>query len=642
MTDLKRLFSPFKIGRMELKNRIVMGPMGTNLSNPDGSLTEKHIVYYETRARGGVGLIITEMAVVDPRGRYQPRMHEISDDTHIEGWKNLVKRVHAQGAKIVMQLGHAGRETFPALIGGLQPVAPSVVPTPITKVIPQELTVDEIKHLVKQYAQAAWRAKEAGVDGIEVHGAHCYLIANFMSPLTNKRSDAYGGGLDGRIKFPIEVIHAIRERIGRDIPLLFRISADEMIPGGLCLEETKVMCRFLVEAGVDGLEVSRGSLETLRWIVPTMGTPIALNVQCAAEIKDVVNVPILVVGRINDPIVADYILETKKADLIVMSRALLVDPDLPRKALSGNLEGIVPCIACNQCLQSTMSGNPATCSLNPALGREKEMEIVPAGRRKKVLIIGGGPAGLEAAKVASLRGHQVTLYERTDRLGGQLNIAAVPPTKQELIKAIKYLSTEVRKLGVKVEIGKEFTAESIPSSIPDVVIMATGSSPLIPDLPGVSYPKVVTAKAVLSGQVTIGSKALVMGGGMIGSETADFLSELSVEVTLLEMLEDIAMDMVIWQREFLLERLAKRGVKVIPSAKVIEIFEDGVKFIRGGKEENIRGMDHIIIAMGAKSVDDLSSKIKGEVKEFYIIGDASEPRKIVDAVRDGMEIGLKI
>ncbi|MBW1828922.1 MAG: NADH:flavin oxidoreductase, partial [Deltaproteobacteria bacterium] len=349
MIELKNLFSTFNIGTMELKNRIVMGPMGTNLSNPDGSITQEDIAYYEARARGGAGMIITEMVVFEERGKYQPRIPMLSSDSHIQGWRSLAEKVHAHGTKIVLQLGHAGRETVPDFINGLQTVAPSAVPPP-TGIIPKELTVEEIQDLVNEYAQAAGRGMEAGIDAIQIHGAHCYLMANFMSPITNKRCDEYGGGIEGRLRFALEVVRAIRKRVGNEVPLLFRIAAEEMTPGGRSLEETKVMCRLLVDAGIDAIEVSRGSLAALRWVVPTMGNPLALNVQYASEIKDVVDVPILTVGRINEPIVAEHILETKKADLIVMARALLVDPQWPNKAFSGKYDDIVPCIACNQCL----------------------------------------------------------------------------------------------------------------------------------------------------------------------------------------------------------------------------------------------------------------------------------------------------
>jgi len=642
MCTLETLFSPFKIGTLELRNRIVMGPMGTNLSNPDGTITEEQIGYYEARARGGVGLIITEMAVVDPIGRYQPRIPEISNEKQIEGWKKLVKAVHVRGAKIVIQLGHAGRETVPELIGGARPVAPSPIPAPHTKIAPKELTIKEIKELINRYAEAAERAVEAGVDGIEVHGAHCYLMAGFMSPLTNKRSDAYGGGLDGRLRFPVEVVGAIRERVGPGIPILFRISADEMVPGGLGFQETKIICRMLVEAGVEAIEISRGSLTTLRWVVPPAGTPIALNLSYASELKKIVDVPILVVGRINDPRVAEEILKTNQADLIVMSRALLADPDLPKKAHSKNRDEIVPCIACNQCLSTVMGGNILVCSVNPFVGKEKEIHIAPAKRKKKVLVVGGGPAGMEAARVAKLRGHEVTLYDKASRLGGQLLVAAVPRAKQELVKLIKYFSFQINKLGVKVELEREVTEDLVSKLHPDVVVLATGSRPIIPDIPGMSNKKVTTAIDVLAGKVAIGNKAVIIGGGMVGCETADYLAEMMTDVVLLEEKEEIAEDMVIWQREFLLERLAAQGVRIFTSVKVKEIIDNGIVFVKGDKEEEILNVDNIVLAAGATPAKDLLTGIKEKVREVYTIGDASRPRKVLDAIREGTEVGLKI
>ena len=641
MTELKKLFSTFNIGTMEVKNRIVMGPMGTNLSNPDGSIAREEIAYYEARARGGAGMIITEMVVFDERGKYQPRIPMISSDSHIQGWKSLAEAVHAHGTKIVMQLGHAGRETVPDFINGLQPVAPSAVPPP-TGIIPKELTVEEIQDLVNEYAQAAGRGVEAGVDAIQIHGAHCYLMANFMSPITNKRCDEYGGGIEGRLRFAPEVVRAIRNRVGAEVPLLFRISAEEMTPGGRSLEETKVMCRLLVDAGIDAIEVSRGSLAALRWVVPTMGNPLALNVQYASEIKDVVDVPILTVGRINEPIVAEHILETKKADLVVMARALLVDPEWPNKVSLGKYDDIVPCIACNQCLFTVMGGVPLNCTMNPSVGREDDFQIVPAAHSKKVMVVGGGPAGLEAARVASLRGHRVVLYEMEGKLGGQLNIASVPPTKQELTKATRYLSVQAEKSGVQLEIGKQVTADKIDRIKPETVIIATGAGPLIPDIPGINNPKVITVKDVLSCEVAVGQRILIVGGGMAGAETADYLTSLATDITLLEMTEEIASDMVLWQKEFLMERLSASGVKIMTSAIVSEFLDDGVVFTKDGKEVRITGFDNMILAMGNRTVNALYEDLKGHVTELYIIGDASSPRNALDAIREGAECGRKI
>jgi 2,4-dienoyl-CoA reductase-like NADH-dependent reductase (Old Yellow Enzyme family)/thioredoxin reductase len=641
MTGLKRLFSTYNIGAMELKNRIIMGPMGTNLSNPDGSVAGEEIAYYEARARGGAGMIITEMVVIDERGKYQPRIPMISEDRHIRGWQSLVEAVHAHGTKIAIQLGHAGRETFPDFINGLQPVAPSAVPPP-TGIIPHELTAEEIQDLVNKYAQAAGRAMEAGIDAIQVHGAHCYLMANFMSPITNKRCDEYGGGIEGRLRFSLEVVRAIRKRVGAELPLLFRIAAEELTPGGRSLEETKVMCRLLVDAGIDAIEVSRGSLAALRWVVPPMGTPVALNVQYASEIKDTVGVPILTVGRINEPMVAEQILETGKADLVVMARALLADPDLPKKAFLGMYEDIVPCIACNQCLFTVMGGVPLNCTMNPAVGREDNFQIVPSSRSKKVMVIGGGPAGLEAARTASLRGHQVILYEMDRKLGGQLKIASVPPAKQELTKAIGYLSAQAEKSGVQMEIGKTVTPGIIAQTKPDAVVVATGAGPVIPDIPGVDNPKVSTVPDVLSSKVAVGQKVLIVGGGLAGAETADYLAGLSTDITIVEMTEAIASDMVLWQREFLVERLSASGVKIITSAVVREFLDDGVVFIKDDKEARITGFDTIILAMGNQTDKRLYDDLKEFVTERYIIGDASMPRNALDAIREGAECGRNI
>ena len=641
MTATNKLFSPYRIGTMELKNRIVMGPMGTNLSNPDGSIAQEEVAYYEARARGGAGMIITEMIVFDERGKYQPRIPMLLNDEHIQGWRSVADAIHAHGTKICIQLGHAGRETFPDFINGLQPVAPSAVPPP-TGIIPRELTVEEIQDLVNKYAQAAGRAVEAGIDAIQIHGAHCYLMANFMSPITNKRSDEYGGGIEGRLRFALEVVRAIRNRVGSEFPLLFRIAAEEMTPGGRSLEETKVMCRLLVDAGIDAIEVSRGSLAALRWVVSPMGTPLALNLEYASEIKKVVDVPVLTVDRINDPIVAEHVLETQNADLVVMARALLVDPDWPKKVFMGRYEDIVPCIACNQCLFIVMGGSPLECTMNPAVGREDAFQIVPASDSKRVMIIGGGPAGLEAARIASLRGHQVVLYEMEDRLGGQLNIASVPPTKQELTKAIRYLSIQAEKSGVQLEMGKPVTPDIIARIKPDAVIVATGAEPVKPDIPGIDNPKVITAHDVLSSKIAVGQKILVVGGGMAGAETTDYLTNLPADITLLEMTGEIASDMVLWQREFLLERLKTAGIRIMTSAVVKEFLDDGVVFLRNDKEERIVGFDNIVLAMGNRAANGLYQDLKEQVKELYIIGDASSPRNALDAIREGAECARNI
>jgi len=374
-------------------------------------------------------------------------------------------------------------------------------------------------------------------------------------------------------------------------------------------------------------------------------------VPAAAAVKQVVDVPVMVVGRINDPRLAEDILVKGYADMVVMGRALLADPELPNKAREGSLEDIAPCTSCGQgCLRTQLTYEPMTCVINPAVGREKEMVITPATKQKRVLVIGGGPGGLEAARVSALRGHKVTLWEKASKLGGQINLAAIPPMKQELSKWIIYLSTQVKKARVKVELNKEATPELIEKAKPDVVIVATGGKPLIPAVPGAEREKVVTANDVLEGKLAISrGKVLIIGGGMVGCEVADMLADPgynqttgSVPVTIVEMLADIGLDVIPQTRMLLLPRLREKGVKAITSATVKEILEDGVVIIKDGQEETIRGMDFIILACGTESVDELSAKIKDKVPEVHIIGDAKAPRKALEAIAEAVEIAREI
>lgn len=650
MKSMKKLFSPIKIRNIEVKNRIVMSPMETNMVDLDGLITELLINYYEARAKGGVGLIISEVVTVDEVARFSSRKNLAAwDDKFIPGWRNAAKTVHAHGAKLVPQLFHPGG------LDELKPTAPSHIAnamTKFTKLVPRELTIGEIEKVIEDFGEAARRVREAGCDGVELHMAHGIgLVANFISPLYNKRNDAYGGDFYARLKLTLDIIRNIRAKAGHDFPIIVRVSADEGVPGGRTLEETKYMVRILVEAGIDAIDVSTAVFPALVWrTVPPMGTPLGWNASYAAAIKEVIDVPVMVVGRINDPVIAEQILETGMADLVVIGRALLADPELPNKTAAGNLEDIAPCIGCVKgCLSRLFEGGePITCTVNPTVGKEREMAITPAVKPKKVLVAGGGPGGLEAARVAALRGHQVILFDKGDRLGGQMNIGAIPPFKQEMSLVTKYLSTQARKTGVKIEIGKEVTPALVKEVKPDVVIVATGGAPLIPaGVPGVDKERVVTAWDVLSGKVVVGGNLVILGGGMVGCETADFLADPAgtpggTAVTIVEMLGDVAMDVEPGERMLLLQRLGAKQVKIITSAKVKEILDDGVVVARNGQEEAIHGMDNMILAMGTRSVDELSEKIKDKVAEVYLVGDAKKPRKALEAIAEGAEIGRKV
>jgi NAD(H)-dependent 7beta-hydroxy-3-oxo-delta4-cholenoic acid oxidoreductase len=651
---LKHLFTPISIGPMEVKNRIVLPPMTVGYGVPEGTVSDKHRDYYEARAEGGAGLIITEAAAIHVDRKYGFCPLGFYDDAQIESWNELAEATHRHGAKLAVQLMDPGPESI-MMLTGIQPVGPSpVIGRGLYRDVPRELSIGEIEAIIDDFVEATRRAKEAGLDAVQIHAAHGYaLVGSFLSPFFNKRTDRYGGSLEGRLRILVEIIEAIRSRVSKDFPIIVRMSGDERRTGGRTLQETQFIARILVEAGVDALEVSGGTIPTVFWaVVAPSGTPLALNADFSQAIKEVVDIPVISVGRINTPRIAEFILETGRADMVSMGRALHADPELPNKAAAGALDDITPCLGCNcGCIGSVVQGLHATCIINPAAGREKEMTLVPSEQRKKVLVAGGGPGGLEAARVAAVRGHDVTLYEKTEKLGGQVNLASVPPFMQEIGQLIKHLTTRVEKAGVRVELGKEVTPEVIDELKPDVVVVATGASPLVPEsIPGIDKENVITAWEVLAGhEATKARKILIVGGGLTGCETADFLAfptdnmaAAPTEVTLLELREQIALDSMAEPRHLLLDRLREKRVEVVVRAKVKEILDDGVVFEKDGQEETLRGFEYVVLAMGAKSVDTLSKELEGKVPEVYVIGDAMQPRRALDATAGGSEIGRTI
>ncbi len=645
MIELKKLFTPINIGRIKLRNRIVYPAIGSCFATVDGEITDRSINYYAARARGGAALITLENTIVHPSGKAFT-IPVLYDDRYIPRLKELANAIHNEGAKLFVQLAHQGRQMSSAITGSPL-LAPSPIPSPMYREIPREMSKEDIKELVEAFGTAAKRAKRAGCDGVEIHGAHGYLISTFLSPRSNKRTDEYGGSLNGRLKFALEVINSVRSKCGEDFPICFRISCDEMAEGGLVPDEVALICRILADAGIDALSISRGA-DDYRWYVPPFGHAVALNADFAGRVKHLVNIPVVVAGRIHDPLVAETILDEGKADLIAMGRALIADPDLPRKAKEGHFEDIIPCIACNQgCLNGLFKLLRLTCLLNPTVGRENEMKLAPAEKRKKVLVAGGGPAGLEAARVAAQRGHEVILYERSSKLGGQFNLAAVPPRKQEFAKAIRYLSIQAQKAGVKIELGKEVSPELIEEVKPEVLIVATGGAPIVPDdIPGTDRPIVATPHDVLAGKVAVGDRVVILGGGALGCETAEYVGEQGAKditiTTRRGSVEELADDMVPWARAALMERLNAYRVTVLTSANIKEILEDGVILLRNGEEMSIRGVDNVVLARGVRPVDELSGRIKGNVPEVYVIGDAKEPRQALEAIAEGAEVARKI
>jgi len=650
MQTFKHLFSPGRIGPLEIKNRIVMNAMGTLLENKDGSVSDRLIDYYEARAKGGAGLIVTCHTRVVPHPRYAKGEdwmgNAIWEDKYLPGWTELANRVHRHGAKIFIQLGHDGRQGLSVGHDGrLERVAPSPVSCPYIGEIPRELCVEEIEELEDKFVDSAVRSREAGLDGIGLHAAHGYLLGQFISPSSNKRTDRYGGSLENRLRFLIEIIKKIRSTVGNDYPLLLRMNSYEPVPDGLTLEDARVIAPILVEAGLDAVDVSAGTYAHMELVIPPGEFHPGFNAVGAETIKNVVPVPVVVNGRINDPIIAERLLAEGRADFVGMSRPFLTDPEWPQKAAAGNCEDIRRCIGCCQgCLHpdGIFGGNPISCVLNPEVGREKEVLLTKAPKAKNVVVIGGGPCGLEASRVAALRGHDVTLFEKADRLGGQFTISANAPFRQDNAVAIGWLSAQAAKNGVKVELGKEATAELVETLRPDAVVIASGAVPLIPDIPGIDRANVVTAVDVLAGRINVSGKVLIVGGGLVGCETADFLGERGLDITIMEMTADIAVDCPVTSKGLLLKRLSGYGVKVFTTALLKEILADRVVITKDGKTEEIGGVDCIVLAMGMKPVDNISSHIEGKVAEIYVIGDAKAPRKVIHAISEGAETGRRI
>jgi NADPH-dependent 2,4-dienoyl-CoA reductase/sulfur reductase-like enzyme len=511
--------------------------------------------------------------------------------------------------------------------------------------MPRELTTEEVYNLIEKFGDAARRAMDAGFDAVEVHGAHGYLIAQFMSPYSNKRIDEFGGDFMNRMRFPVEVVKNIRRKVGSGYPIIFRFSGDERVPGGRTIDESRMVARVMEEVGVDSLHVSTGVYGSMPWLIAPSAVSPGYNVYASEEIKNVVNIPVIAVGRINEPLMAEDILEDGKADMVSLGRESLADPELPNKVAAGLTEEISPCIGCMQaCVGYLFDPNylKISCLVNPFTGREGELKVEKAEKPKKVMVVGGGPGGLEAAWVAAKRGHKVTLYEKENVLGGQYRIGAIPPAKQDILKAIRYYITMGKKYGAEYKMGIEVTEDLIMKENPDVVILATGGVPLVPNIKGIDNPKFVKAVDILEGKKEAGMNVLVVGGGMVGVETADFLGEHYHNVTIVEMLPEIARDEQDAVKYFLMERLNKYGVKAITSATVKEFLDDGVVYEKDGKEEKLTGFDTIVLAMGAKAYNPLEEKIKGKVSEVYVVGDAVKARKALEAIEEAARVAVKI
>ena len=637
---LGKLFSSFSIGTMEIRNRIVMPPMATHYASPEGFVTDRQIAYYVERAKGGVGYITVEHTGILQQGKASSKMLLINSDEHASGIQTLIEAVHKAGGKIAVQINHAGRQTS-SVVTGLPIVGPSAISCPTRNEIPRELSVGEIEEIIEAFSMAAQRVKKAGADGVELHMAHGYLICSFLSPFSNRRRDQYGGDIEGRVRFAIEVLKSVRKQIGPDFPIICRLSADEYVEGGLKIEETIKIAQTLEKEGANALHVSACNAASGYLNQPPYYVEEGVFVHLAAAIKPVVSIPVITVGRIRNPVMADQIVREGKADFVSMGRALIADPYLPEKAEEGRFEEIIPCISCNRCIQ-TQRKDAIRCAVNPETGNEDRFRFSKSDHPKRIWVVGGGPAGLKAAEIAALRGHEVTIFERDNRLGGRMRLATIPPRKAILNDFLDYLERRVKGLEVNLQMGREFNSEILKTDKPDAVIVASGAVPLFPGWKGIEASDALSVDAALTGKGKVGTRVLVVGGGGIGAETADYLSEMGKEVTLIEMLEEIASDLVTHLKHYLSKRLVEKGVTILTSTKVKELGKGYALIEEASGTRKIEGFDTIVLALGSKPDDRIAEDLAGKVPALYVIGDASEPREALEAIYEGEEIAIKI
>ena len=646
MAGLKMLFEPIKVGQVELKNRIICLAMGAAMKIYDGEITPQLINFYAERVSGGASSVFVPLVAMYPGEAFNQMMPGAYEDKFLPGMRAMVKAIHAKGAKAGAQMflmddQYARRRGAPTEV-----VGPSDIPKPRGPV-PRPLSVEEIEHIVESYANSAKRAREAGFDIVEFHFGIGFLVAKFISPLTNNRTDAYGGTLEKRMKLPLDIIAATRKKVGYDYPLSVRFAADELLEGGHTIEEGKKIAQLFERAGVQLLNPQPGWTESPVPMVQ-MSVPRGRWVYIPENIKKVCKIPVIATTRINDPILAEEILTSGKADLIGMARPLLADPELPNKAKEGRFEDIRMCTACCYCMdrphadmRNVLNNLPVLCAVNAQTGREGIYTIEPVEKPKKIVVVGGGPAGMEAARVAALRGHNVILYEKDNKLGGLLNIAVIPPYKEELLNLIKYLSRQVEKNGVKVRLGEEFTVETLERDKPDVVILATGSLPLKPDIEGLENKNVVGFIDVLTGARDVGNKVIIVGGGMVGCETAEFLRLKGKEVTILEMLPRVGHDIGVTNKFAVMMRLREEGIEMRANTKVVKIKEGGVEAQRDGSIVFFEG-DTVVLATGMVANNKLAKKLEGKVEALYCIGDCVKPHRIEDAIESGFRVASLI
>lgn len=637
------MFSPVQIGTVTVPNRFVVPPMGNNLANTDGTLSDRSLSYYQARAKGGFGLITIESTVVYREAKGGPRKPCLFSDDTVESFRRVAYACHAYGAKVSIQLQHAGPEGNSALTG--YPLkAASAMPASAGREIPEAVSNEEVYRIIECYGDAARRAQQAGIDMVEVHCAHGYLVSTFISQRTNNRTDEFGGCFENRMRLPRLIIENIRRKTGGNLPILCRINACDEVEGGQSVQDAAAVAAYLEqECGVDALHVTRAVHLHDEFMWAPGVTHGGFNADLVTEIKRAVSVPVIAVGRFTEPQYAELLVKQGRADLIAFGRQSIADPELPAKARNGQLETLSPCIGCLLgCVPNMFAGKPITCAVNPCVCRE--CELSPAPEKKRVTVVGGGPGGLYAAWACAVRGHQVTLVEKASELGGNFRIAAYPTGKGQLTEAIRSMIVKCQQAGVDLRCGVEAEEMLLRSLAPDAIILATGSTPLILPIPGLSDCGYVTAQDMLDGKAQMGKNVLVVGGGMVGCEAAEYLAERGHQVAVIEMKDVIAADVTPENRRYMFENFEENHVLLRPGAKVTQFYTDGVDYaLADGSTGSLRGYDNIVLAMGSRSntaLKDTAEKVAGQV---LVIGEAAKaPGNAVLATGDALEAALQI
>ncbi len=642
MGPLQHLLAPIKIRNLELANRCVMPPMGSGLGNSGGEVSDANLAYIKRQAQTGQGLIVTEIMGVHATGTVGLAIY---DDRFLPGLKKMADIIHDAGGKVACQLHHAGQESPRQLQNGTA-IGPSGIPSRVYGAPAKEMTKEEIEMIVASFGKAAIRAREAGFDAVEIHGAHGYLLTQFLSGLTNQRTDQYGGDFKNRARFLIEVTEEVRKSVGDDFPILFRISAEEFIKNGYTIEDVQTILPDLVEAGVDAFHASIGTHGSpgSPTQAPAEYEP-GWNVERAKKFKDVVDVPIIAVGRFSDPTLADEVIAKGDADMVAFGRQQLADPDFLNKAREGRIEDIRKCLSCNQgCIERLMMDANASvrCAINPETGQELIYPAEPAEVSRTVWVIGSGPGGLTAAYEAARLGHQVTLFEKEERTGGQINYASLAPFKEDYGAWISWLTAQIEKKGVEIRTGTTVTEEMLEEGEPEAVILATGGEMIVPPISGLDEPIVCDALQVLSGKVAAGKNVLVIGGGLIGMETADYLAAQGSKITVIEMLQKSPVLKFTAHGYQLHKRLRQAECRFLFNTEVESIQGDTVSTICDGKKGSISSFDQIVVAVGMKPRDELKKALQERGNRHYIVGDVRQVRRIIEATEEGARAAWEI